>query len=340
MRRKDWAWWFAINVIANIIAGFTLNDRSLHTPWLQIVTGIWPGFIVSGTISLLSFYVLSVVAPPVYRRFSPFMRWLILIPTLVGTAVVGTAIAVGLLVLVGHVRGWNGFLEAVQDTIRIAIAMTLVFGIYTTITRALKIQLDETSRRMATEAQLASLESRVNPHFFFNTLNSIAALTREDAARAERMTTQLASLMRASLETGSTPLVPLAQEIQSIRDYLEIEHVRFGDRLRFDIDLADEAAGALVPRLALQTLVENSVKYAVSPRRDGAKVAVSARREDNRVRVEVSDDGPGFDAGSIPEGHGLALIRDRLRLLYGGDAALSVSSHPGHTTVAIVVPYA
>ena len=338
MRRRDWAWWFAINVIANIIAAFTLNDRSLDTPLLQIVAGIWPGFIVSGTISLLAFSVLSRVAPPLYHRFSVWTRWVILIPTLIAVAIAGTAIAIGLLMLAGYVRGWGGFVEALQDTIRIAIAMTLVFGIYTIVTMALRAQLDETARRMASEARLASLESRVNPHFFFNTLNSIAALTREDAASAERMTTQLASLMRASLETGSTPLVPLSQEVQSIRDYLEIEHVRFGGRLRFRIDVEDEAACALVPRLALQTLVENSVKYAVSPRREGASVSVTARREDGRVRVEVIDDGPGFDADSIPEGHGLALIRERLRLLYHGDAMLSVGSTPGRTTIGIVVP--
>ena len=338
MTRNDWAWWFGINVVACLIAEVTLHDHRGPDAWRAVLLAAWPGFIVSSTISLLAFTVLARVAPAVYHRFDVGMRWLILIPMLVAVAIVGTALAIGLLMLVGYVHGWNGFVATLQDTIKIAIAMTLVFGIYTTITRALRMQLDETARRMATEAQLASLESRVNPHFFFNTLNSIAELTREDAARAERMTTQLASLMRSSLETGSTPLVPLGQEVQSIRDYLEIEHVRFDDRLRYDIRIANEAACALVPRLALQTVVENSVKYAVSPRRGGASVSIAARREGKRVRVEVTDDGPGFDVDTIPEGHGLALIRDRLELLYGNDATLSVTSQPGRTTVAIVVP--
>jgi LytS/YehU family sensor histidine kinase len=108
--------------------------------------------------------------------------------------------------------------------------------------------------------------------------------------------------------------------------------------LRYDIQV-DEAAGrALVPRLALQTLVENSVKYAVSARRDGACVAVGAARANGRLRVAVTDDGPGFDELRIPDGHGLALIQARLELLYGGDATLAISSEPGRTTVAIDVP--
>jgi two-component system sensor histidine kinase AlgZ len=188
------------------------------------------------------------------------------------------------------------------------------------------------------EAKLASLESRVNPHFFFNTLNSIASLTREDPAGAERMTTQLASLMRSSLDHGSAPLVSLEQEIETVRDYLEIEQVRFRDRLRFEIRADARAHAALVPRLALQTLLENSVKYAVSPRREGATITIDARSEDGRLHVDVSDDGPGFDGRTMPEAHGLALLRARLATTFGGDAALTVYSQPGRTTVSLNLP--
>ena len=117
------------------------------------------------------------------------------------------------------------------------------------------------ARRVATEAQLASLESRVNPHFLFNTLNSIAALVRDDPAAAERMTGQLAALMRSSLYQ-QTPLVTLDEELRIVRAYLEIEQVRFGDRLHYRFEVTEDATAALVPRLAVQTLVENSVKYA------------------------------------------------------------------------------
>jgi signal transduction histidine kinase len=350
-RRRDWAWLLAINVIANLIADVTLNDHARDEAWLAVVVNAWPGFVVSTTISSICMVVLTSVAPLVFERFSASTRWIILIPILVALAIAGNAVAVVFLTLMGYVESWGAFVSMFNGSVRIAIAMTLLFGIYSTITGALRAQLDETTlalrtkerdeadaRRIASEAQLASLESRVNPHFFFNTLNSIAALTREDAARAERMTTQLASLMRSSLDQRSQPLVPLGQEVQNVRDYLEIEHVRFGDRLRYDIEVGSTAAGVLVPRLALQTIVENSVKYAVSARRDGASVRISAQRTNGRLRVEVVDDGPGFSTARTPDGHGLALIRARLSMLYGDGASLSVTSRPGQTTVALDIP--
>ena len=349
IRRRDWLWLLAINVVANLIADVTLNDRTV--PWVEVPVRAWPGFVISTTISSLCLVVMPRWTAIVSRAFGPAIRWLILIPTLIVLAVLGTLAAVGLLTGLGYVDGWDAYVGTFRGSVKIAIAMTLLFGIYTTITGTLKSRLDEATlalrtkerdeaeaRRVASEAQLASLESRVNPHFFFNTLNSIAALTREDAARAERMTTQLASLMRSSLSADSSPLVPLEQEVQHVRDYLEIEHVRFGDRLRFDIRIAEDAKAALVPRLAVQTLVENSVKYAVSAQRDGASIGVTAARSNGRLHLAVNDDGPGFDGASVPDGHGLALIRSRLTLLYDGDATLSIESRKGGTTVAMDLP--
>ena len=351
MRRRDWLWLLAINVVANLVADVTLNDRPV--PWVEVPVHAWPGFVVSTTISSVCLMVMPRWTPIVSRTFGRWTRWLILIPTLIVLAVFGTVVAVSLLTPLGYVDGWDAYLAAIRGTVKIAIAMTLVFGIYTTITNTLKSRLDEATlalrtkerdeaeaRRVASDAQLASLESRVNPHFFFNTLNSIAALTREDAARAERMTTQLASLMRSSLAADSTPLVTLEQESQHVRDYLEIEHVRFGNRLRFDIRITDDVRPALVPRLALQTIVENSVKYAVSTQREGAHIHVTAERLNGRLHLAVTDDGPGFGGAAIPDGHGLALIRARLALLYDGNATLSVDSREGRTTVAMDLPAA
>jgi LytS/YehU family sensor histidine kinase len=194
------------------------------------------------------------------------------------------------------------------------------------------------ARRVAAEARLASLESRVNPHFLFNTLNSIAALTHDNPSGAERMTNQLASLMRSSLDAGSGALVPLGQEVRVVRDYLEIERVRFGDRLRFTIDVPDDAHERLVPRLSLQTLVENSVKFAVSPRREGGSIAVRAAATEAGLRLEVEDDGPGFDPAVVPDGHGLALLEARLAMTFGGQGRLEVDNRPGRTVVAIEIP--
>src|SRR5207245_10146418 len=136
-------------------------------------------------------------------------------------------------------------------SLKISTIVTLIFGVFATAMESLRARLDETTvalrtkerdearaRRLAAEAQLAWLESRVNPHFLFNTLNSIAALVHDDPLAAERMTAQLASLMRSSLESGSTPLVPLDEELRVVRTYLEIEQVPLGGRVpyQFDID--------------------------------------------------------------------------------------------------------
>jgi LytS/YehU family sensor histidine kinase len=178
----------------------------------------------------------------------------------------------------------------------------------------------------------------VQPHFLFNTLNSIAALVHDDPAGAERMTGQLASLLRSALDSTATPLVPLDEELRVVRAYLDIERVRFGDRLRYDVDLTDGTASAIVPRMALQTLVENSVKYAVSPRREGASICVTAVASNGRLRVMVEDDGPGFDAARRPEGHGLALLDARLAMLFGDRASMRVDSRAGYTGITLDLP--
>ena len=193
------------------------------------------------------------------------------------------------------------------------------------------------ARRIAAEAQLASLESRVHPHFLFNTLNSIASLIPEDPAGAERMTGQLASLLRSSLDSGPTSLVPLDQELQLVRDYLDIERVRFGQRLQFQLDIDGAASAWQIPKLSVQTLVENSVKYAIVPRRAGGRIRVLAQANDNRLRIDVSDDGPGFDAQSIAEGHGLNLVRSRLHMAAGDAARLTLEGTPGQMHVIIEI---
>jgi LytS/YehU family sensor histidine kinase len=243
------------------------------------------------------------------------------------------------------------FFEWFVGSLKVAILVTLTVGLCVTVYETMETQLREATlalrtkerdeaeaRRLAAEAQLASIESRVEPHFLFNTLNSIAALVHDDPAGAERMTGQLASLLRSALDGTATPLVPLDQELRVVRAYLDIECVRFGDRLRYAVDLGDGTASALVPRMALQTLVENSVKYAVSPHREGASIHVRAIAVDGRVRVSVADDGPGFDATRRPEGHGLDLLAGRLKMLFGERASLHVETTPGRTSVSIDVP--
>ena len=277
-------------------------------------------------------------------------RWAILLTAMAVISIAGTFTANVLLYAVGYIpRGLFG--EWLWGSLSIAFVISLIIGIAITGYESLRGQLDDAiialrtkerdeaeARRLAAEAQLASIESRVQPHFLFNTLNSIASLVHDDPAGAERMTGQLASLLRSALDSTATPLVTLDDELRVVRAYLDIERVRFGDRLRYSVDLPDGAGQMLVPRMALQTLVENSVKFAVSPRREGATIVVRAQKADGRLAISVDDDGPGFDPRLRPAGHGLDLLAGRLAMLFGTRAAMRVESRPGYSGVTIELP--
>jgi LytS/YehU family sensor histidine kinase len=161
----------------------------------------------------------------------------------------------------------------------------------------------------------------VRPHFLFNALNSALALIPEDPKRAEDVLERLAALLRFSLDAQAR-LVTLGEELRVVVDYLEIERARFGDRLAYELDVPAELHAHEVPAFAVQTLVENSVKYAVSARKDGARIEVRCRRDGERLRIEITDDGPGFSGQIWIPGHGLDGLRARLDALYGARAKL------------------
>ena len=338
------------HVAAAVLVSVGFNGVTFSTPWRTALTAFGIAFLFSNCIGIPASIVLPRLGPHVWHRFSFPVNWMVMIAVLMIMAIAGGVVAITLLVLIGAVPAdefWRWF----AGSLRISLVATLTIGIAVTAYELMRVRLDEATlalrtkerdeaeaRRLASEAQLASLESRVQPHFLFNTLNSIAALIPRDPEGAERMTGQLASLMRSSLDSGGSPLVPLDQELKVVRDYLDIQQVRFGERLRFRIDV-DEAAGhCLVPRLSLQTLVENSVKYAVSTRRDGASVTVRARLDGPSIGLEVEDDGPGFAAAQLPDNHGLALLKARLDYLFGPHAALRIDSREGRTLVSIGLP--
>lgn len=192
--------------------------------------------------------------------------------------------------------------------------------------------------KLATDARLSSLESRMRPHFLFNTINSVSSLIPEDPKRAERMLTQMANLLRFSLDSSQTGLVPLEREMKIVEDYLDIERARFGERLKYEISLEPGLNLACVLPLALQTLAENAVKYAVSARRQGATIRIWAMTEDGTLVLEVTDDGPGFRVTELPSGHGLHNLQERLAVVFGEKAALHLASTPEGTSVRIEMP--
>jgi two-component system LytT family sensor kinase len=210
----------------------------------------------------------------------------------------------------------------------------------------LEEEIDQRARleHAASSAQLAMLRYQLNPHFLFNTLNSISTLVLlKQTERANAMLARLSSFLRYTLANEPTAQVTLAQEVETLKLYLEIEKMRFEDRLRPHFRIDAQTIGARLPSLLLQPLIENAIKYAVTPSETGADIWVRAERQGNGVRIEVADSGAGNAisiANSQSTGVGLANIRDRLAQAYGGAHAFTTRKNDqGGYSVVIDIPF-
>jgi signal transduction histidine kinase len=192
-------------------------------------------------------------------------------------------------------------------------------------------------------AQYSALLRQLQPHFLFNAFNAVSSLVRQRKNEsAVRMIAELGELLRLTMERVDEQEVPLRQDLVYVQHYLNIEQVRFGDKLRFEIVADEGIRHCLVPNLLLQPLVENAVKHGISRRTTAGCIRLSAARFGQRLKLSLSDDGPGFGgaSGARPDGIGLSNTRSRLQSLYGSDFTLEMTSAPeGGTTVLIDLPW-
>lgn len=197
------------------------------------------------------------------------------------------------------------------------------------------------------DAELRALKSQVNPHFIFNSLNSLRALIDEDPARARQAVTQLANLLRYSLQSGQLETVPFEDELHVVNDYLSLEQVRHEERLRLRMDIAPDTLQVQIPPMLLQTLVENAVKYGISTRPEGGEIVIVSRLVAGAVRIEVINPGKLGDSlaqrgsgGNRSTGLGLKNAGDRLRLLFGEKATLQLrAGGPDSVVAEAVIPF-
>ena len=226
------------------------------------------------------------------------------------------------------------------------LSAPIVVGIALKVWNALRVEMKlEEQKRLLLEARLDALQRQINPHFLFNTLNSIASLVRMKPELARQMTVKLANILRALLKDHDT-YVPLSEELSFTDDYLDIEVVRFGpEKLRVKKEIDPRTLAVLVPSILLQPLIENSIKHGLEPRINGGTVTLRSQLNGDRVRIEVADDGVGM--GSHPAsalrrsgaGIGMKNVRERLEVLYGNQAQFNVVSNPGRgTLVSIDIP--
>lgn len=235
--------------------------------------------------------------------------------------------------------------------LRVSVPLAMVFGMGAFAHASLRIRLQVTeqalrerelteqrAQKLAAEARLRSLESRIQPHFLFNTLNSISSLIAADPARAEQIVGCLAVLLRTSLDTSNRPLIPLREELAMVQSYVDIERARFGDKLRGSLDVPTALQEAKVPPMSVQALVENAVKHGITPQACGGEVHVSASGEGVNLRIEICDSGSGFELGVVPPGHGLDNLVERLHALFGDNARLNAFRRDGQSIVEMILP--
>ena len=348
--RARYRWQLAGVLVASALAcGAVLAAIQRISQTTALLRQMAGAAVYSCCIGLLSSVVLHRVGdlPLAQKR-----GWRLVLPVgaLLVTNIVGCLIA-GLVLIPLGLSSIRDYWPDFQRSAGIGVVFTLIFGLSMYFYQVQQHRLEmanaelrlrqieeERAHKLAAQARLSSLESRIHPHFLFNTLNSIAALIPNDPQRAEDMVTKFAALLRFSLNSNQTSTVPLGQEAAIVRSYLEIERARFGDRLRYEIDVPPALEHLGVPPLALQTLVENSVKHVIARRPTGGLIRVSAQGVDGVVHLDVTDGGPGYSLEEIPAGHGVHNLIDRLTLVYGGDAYLDVIRDGAQAIVRVTVP--
>jgi two-component system LytT family sensor kinase len=220
-------------------------------------------------------------------------------------------------------------------------ASVAAIGIEIKVFNSVRIQIKlEEQERLLLHARMEALQNQINPHFLFNTLNSISSLVRLDPDTAREMIFKLATILRRLLNT-SEAIAPLREEFEFVDNYLDIEVVRFGrDKLRVVKELDAATLDVMVPSMLLQPLVENSIKHGLSPKVEGGSIHLRSRMTDSRLIIEVEDDGVGMGKAQLEEssswvgmGIGMANISERLQVLYGDTARMTIDSHQGKGTL-------
>jgi sensor histidine kinase YesM len=198
---------------------------------------------------------------------------------------------------------------------------------------------EERLTRLKMKAELEALQAKINPHFLFNTLNSIASLISENPKAAESTVEKLSELFRYTLKDADKSTVTLGEELDIVRTYLEIEKVRFGDRLQFTITYDGDIVDAKVPALLIQPLVENSIKHGIAKNIQGGNILIDVRKRENTCRILVQDNGEGFQTTHSENGFGLRSIQERLKYMYAGHASLEIiHNHPTQIVITIPLP--
>ena len=321
------------------------------------------GFVSALRLNLVQFYLWAILAPFVFRfsrrfpiEFRPLnvRNLLLYFPALISFA--GIHQVLHLAVLWSISPRWRQRYPALMDCYRayfafgfyidLIIALLIVIAMHALLYyqnfRASELAQSSLKTQLA-QAQLKSLKMQLHPHFLFNTLHSISSLVLEDPPKANSMIARLGDFLRLTLENSEQQLVTLKEETEFLRCYLDIEQVRFGDRLTISFELEPQTLSAQVPHLILQPVVENAVQHAIAPRATRGHINIEAKRLNSLLRVVVSDNGPGITSNAISPTKkcvGLTNVRNRLQQVYGPDFRFELTNGKnGGLTVVMEIPF-
>jgi two-component system, LytTR family, sensor kinase len=345
--QRRFPWWLLVGVW--ILPGL-VNATQMYVAFNTDDYAI--SFLTAALWVVPAWQVYTLLTPPIVwlARRLPFERARNLVVHVVAAIVASVLFNAAWLscgVLVG-VKSFGDPMGTIASlTLRQSIVTVLAYGLIVAATWVREHQ--RTSREGAlaqaelaaqlAEAQLDALRMQLHPHFLFNTLNAVAVLMRKhDLDRATRMLNGLSDLLRIALDNVGLQLVPLREELGFIDRYIEIEQIRFGDRVRVLRSIAPDVLDARIPNLLLQPLVENALKHGLEPLPHGGQLELNARRHAGRLRIEIRDDGAGLN-GTRARGIGLKNVRARLERLYQSDQSFTLEPASPGVRAVVEIPY-
>ncbi len=321
------------------------------------------GFVSALRLNLVQFYLWAILSPLLFRfsrhfpiEFRPLnLRNLLLhFPALISFAGIHQAIHLAVLwsitprlrrqfpALIDCYRAYFGFGFYIDLIIASLIVIAVHALLYYQNFRASELAQSSLKTQLV-QAQLRALKMQLHPHFLFNTLHSISSLVLEDPTKANSMIARLGDFLRLTLENSDQQLVSLKEETEFLRCYLEIEQVRFGDRLTLEFELEPQTLSAQVPHLILQPVVENAIQHAIAPRATRGHINIEAKRLNSLLRLEVRDNGPGIISNSDlfgAEGVGLSNVRARLHQIYGSNFRFELmNARDGGLAIMMEIPF-
>ncbi|HYE85818.1 MAG TPA: sensor histidine kinase [Vicinamibacterales bacterium] len=341
--QRRWAFWLAI------LAGWTLLAVvfAVSSSLTYALTYQPPRWRYTFTMAATEWYVWAALTPLVAwtaRRLRPSAAhwWRVIVLAVSGVPVAFFKVSFTRAVR-GALDGGAAYFQITDLAVHYLIYWGIVFATYAWLqyreSQARELRTSQLEAVLA-QTRLQMLSMQLQPHFLFNTLNTIAELVHRDAAAAERMIAGLSHLLRETLHAGLVEQVPLSQELSLLERYVEIQRARFGDRLQFSVTAEDFVRGALVPSLLLQPLVENAIKHGIGARSGAGRIDVKVSRRGERLVIEILDDGPGLGVQAIADGVGLSNCRSRLQTLFGSDGRLAIANRGGGgAIVTIELPF-